>query len=615
MIVLFAFLILLFHLIILLSYTFSISFENLSGKDTMATLSKKLSILFKEACYEAYPSLKDQPIQFELVQSTQEKFGHYQWNTALKLSKILSQNPRQIAETVIKCLKENEMIETLEIAGPGFINITLKNVFLSQRLNTALRSPQLGIEKPLKKERIIIDFSSPNTAKEMHVGHLRSTIIGDCLARVFEFLGHDVIRVNHIGDWGTAFGMLIAYIKQVCPEAIQGKKATNLQQLVAWYKDSKKLFDENPDFKKTAQLEVVALQGGDPAALKAWEIICAISRKAYQEIYDLLDINISEKGESFYNPMLAHVVADLESKGLVENSNGAKCIYLDGFLNREGEPLPLMIQKSDGGYNYDTTDMAAIRYRIQTEKGTHLIYVTDAGQATHFAMIFKAAEKAGYLDKEKVRVDHVPFGMVLGPDGKKFRTRSGETERLIDLLQTAIQKAEEILVERAPEMEIQERKKLAFALGIGAIKYADLSCHRTGDYTFSYERMLRFEGNTAAFIMYSYVRIAGIKRKIQADMEAVFKDSAIQLIHPSEIALGLHLLQFEEALNQLADDLLPNRLTDYLFVLAEKFNAFFRDCRVEGTPEEGSRLLLCEASARFLKQGLEILGLRTVERM
>jgi arginyl-tRNA synthetase len=581
----------------------------------MATIAKQLAGLFKEAAYRAYPVLAQETIPFELVQSTQEKFGHYQWNTALKLAKTLGLAPRQIAEQVASSIVENDLIEKVEIAGPGFINITLNSRFLAKRLDEALKDPHLGIEKPDNKQRVIIDFSSPNTAKEMHVGHLRSTILGDCLARVFEYLGHDVLRLNHIGDWGTAFGMLIAHMKKTAPKVIEGQQKTDLSHLVNWYKESKKLFDEDPDFKKTAQQEVVALQGGDPAALKAWGIICEISRKAYQEIYDLLDIRIQERGESFYNPLLPDIIADLESKGLIDISDGAKCVYVEGFLNREGQPLPLMVQKSDGGYNYDTTDMAAIRQRIEEEKGTHLIYVTDAGQATHFAMVFKAAEKAGYLDPKTVKVDHVPFGLVLGPDGKKFRTRSGETEKLIDLLTTAIDKAGTILNERSPDILPDEKKELAYALGIGAVKYADLSCHRTSDYTFSYERMLRFEGNTAAFIMYSYVRIAGIKRKVKADIESLKKTGHIELQHPSEVALSLHLLRFEEALDQTAKDLLPNKLTDYLYTLAEKFNGFFRDCRVEGSEEETARLLLCEAAARTLRQGMELLGLHPVEKM
>lgn len=581
----------------------------------MQMIPQLLSARFHEALKTAYPDAFDEGTEMEVVQATQEKFGHYQFNSAMKLAKVMQKSPRQIAEDILKHIRKDDFISELSIAGPGFINVTIQSKALEARLNTLLKQADLGAGNPGQGQRVIIDFSSPNTAKEMHVGHLRSTIIGDSLANLFEFLGYDVLRLNHIGDWGTAFGMLIAYMKEQAPQVISGKENTDLTHLVAWYKAAKQKFDEQPEFKKKSQLEVVNLQSGDPEALKAWTIICDISRKAYQEIYDLLGIRLTERGESFYNPVLPDVVADLEAKGLVTISDGAKCIFLEGFTNRDGEPLPLMIQKSDGGFNYDTTDMAAIRQRIREEKGDRLIYVTDAGQGTHFAMIFKAAEKAGYLDPSKVRVDHVPFGLVLGGDGKKFKTRSGDTEKLLDLITHAIDKADEILQERSPEMDREERHQLAKALGIGAIKYADLSCHRLSDYTFSYERMLRFEGNTAAYLMYSYVRVAGIKRKVKANIDAVLISSHIHLEHPSEVSLGLHLARFPEALDAVSRELLPNRLTDYLYTLAEKFNAFFRDCRVEGTVQESSRLLLCEASARVLKRGLEILGVHPVERM
>jgi arginyl-tRNA synthetase len=584
----------------------------------MKSLISILYSKFQQAAEVAFPELLSQGVVIptEVTASTQEKFGHYQYNTAMKLTKWLKLPPRQIAEKIVASLDRRDgIIDKLEIAGPGFINVTLNPIFLSQETDILLRDSHLGIDLPLMTQRIIIDFSSPNVAKEMHVGHLRSTIIGDCLARLFEFLGYDVIRHNHIGDWGTAFGMLIAYMKDEVPRVLKGEEKTDLTHLVTWYKASKKRFDEDPNFKRRAQLEVVALQQGQASTRHAWELICEISRKAYQEIYDLLNVRLVERGESYYNPYLAEIVADLENKGLVQLSQGAKCIFLEGFQNRDGEPLPLMVQKSDGGYNYDTTDMATIYHRINIERGDRLIYVTDAGQATHFQMIFKAAEKAGYFDPDKVRVDHVPFGLVLGSDGKKFRTRSGETERLIDLLQAAIDYANQILQERNPEMEEEERQRLAQALGLGAIKYADLSNHRMSDYTFSYDRMLRFEGNTAAFLMYAYVRVAGIKRKVNIDPYALLESTHIHLVHPSEIDLGLHLLRFQEALHLVANDLLPNRLTDYLYLLAEKFNAFFRDCRVEGSPQQNERLLLCEATARVLKQGLHILGVETVERM
>jgi len=571
------------------------------------TLKQQILNVFTEAFTQAFPQLNVSSHPIEITPSTNERFGHYQCNSAMKLTKLLQVPPRDISSKVLDIVAKDKTFAKVEIAGPGFINITLSAEFLSERLQAM--DPQ---KKPsLMNDRVVIDFSSPNVAKEMHVGHLRSTIIGDAIARLLEYLGDDVLRLNHIGDWGTAFGMLIAYIKRFEPSIITHQKEVDLTTLVQFYKNSKKLFDEDAEFKKTSQLEVVNLQQGEEQAKRAWLVICEISRKAYQEIYDLLDIKLEERGESFYNDQLADVVAELEKKKLIEISDGAKCLFLDGFVNREGERLPFMLQKSDGGYNYASTDMAAIRHRIQDEKASRLIYVTDAGQATHFAMLFAAAQKAGYLDPSKVRADHVPFGLVLGPDGKKFKTRSGETERLIDLLTAAIDKAEQILRERNDDYTEQEIKEIAHVLGVNAVKYSDLVCNRTGDYTFSYDRMLRFEGNTAAFLMYSFVRIQGIKRKIQGQPTL----DPIKLEHLSEINLGLHLAQFDETLLGIADDLLMNRLCEYLFNLAEKFNAFFRDCRVEGVPEQAQRLSLCELTAKVIKQGMTILGLKTVTRM
>ncbi len=567
-----------------------------------------LYAIFAQATKKAFGDL---PGEIELVRSTQSSFGHYQFNSAMKLSKELKMAPRQIAEKIVADCEKGDCIEKLEVAGPGFINIWLKSSFLENELARMQTEPRFGIHAP-EHQKIVIDFSSPNTAKEMHVGHLRSTIIGDTLARLFEFLGADVVRLNHLGDWGTAFGMLIAYIKQYVPQGIQN---VTLIDLVGYYKAGKKLFDEDANFKKAAQLQVVALQSGNKEAVELWEAICTISQNAYQEIYDLLGVRLIERGESFYNPMLAEVVLELEQKGLVTISEGAKCIYLEGFQNREGEPLPLMIQKSDGGYNYDTTDMAAMRHRIMDEKADRIIIVTDAGQATHFQMIYAASVKAGYLDPKKVRFDHVPFGVVLGADGKKFRTRSGETERLIDLITAAVVKAEAILKEKNPDWPEDEQKKVAHALGINAIKYSDLVCHRISDYLFSYDKMLRFEGNTAAFVMYSYVRVQGIIRKVGIDPKSLYATGKISLEHPSEVALALHLARFSETLDQMAEDLLPNRLTEYLYILAETFNHFFRDCRVEGSSEQTSRLLLTDLTGRTLKQGLDLLGLVTVDKM
>lgn len=542
-----------------------------------------------------------------------EEFGHYQCNNALKLSKVLKQNPRAIAQKIIDHFPQN-FCSKIEIAGPGFINFTLAPAFLSKQLQRQLEDKFLGAPVPEKREKIIVEFSSPNVAKELHVGHIRSTIIGDCLARLFEFLDQDVLRLNHIGDWGTQFGMLITYMKVHQPEVLQGKVQTDLASLMQWYRAAKKEFDADPDFKLRSQQQVVALQAGDKEALHAWKLICEISRKGFQEIYHLLDVRLIERGESFYNPYLKNVVDELAQKNLVVISDGAKCVYLEGFKNREGEDLPLIVQKGDGGYNYATTDLAALRHRIFVEKADRIIYVVDIGQSLHFQMIFATAKKAGWLDS-RVHLDHVAFGLVLGADGKKFKTRSGETEKLIDLLLEGIEKAREIIKERQPEIEEQELGKLAKVMGINAIKYADLSSLRTKDYTFSYEKMLRFEGNTATFLLYSFVRINGIKRKMNANIEKVMQEAQIEVAHPSEIRLGLHLLRFGEIIEMITRDLLPNRLTDYLYELAEKFNVFFRDCQVVGSEEESSRLVLCELTARVLKQGFDILGLKVVERM
>lgn len=582
-------------------------------KTILERLEQKVHVALQSIYGEALAQQTDL-LKPDIAISKQEQFGHYQCNNPLKLSKALGKNPREIAQSLVSSITDG-MFQKVDIAGPGFINFSLSSLFLSHEIEQLLKDPHYGVPFPKHKQRIVVDFSQPNIAKELHVGHLRSTIIGDAIARLFEFLGHDVLRLNHIGDWGTQFGMLIAYLKENEPDVLTGKKKVGLSELMDWYRKSKKRFDEDPDFKKRAQSQVVLLQGGDEASLEAWAMICDISRIGFEEIYRLLDVKLIERGESFYNPFLPEVVADLEKRGVAVVSNGAKCVFLEGFITREGEPLPLIIQKSDGGYNYATTDMAALRHRIEVEKADRIIIVTDAGQKLHFEMVTKAAEKAGYLDPKKVRFDHVPFGVVLTPDGKKFKTRSGETLKLIDLIQEAIDKAKEVFKARLPEASEEEIEQYATVLGVDALKYADLSSHRIKDYVFSYDRMLRFEGNTAPFLLYAYVRIQGIKRKVGKDINEVIKNGKIQLQHPTEISLAVHVRRFGEVLEKVADDLLPNQLCEYLYELAEKFHAFFRDCRVEGSEFEDSRLLLCEATGRILKKGLEILGLKTLEKM
>jgi len=591
----------------------------------------------------------------DLSQSTQPQFGHYQCNNAMRIAKKIKKAPREVANLIVESINQENLsniIEKIEIAGPGFINIWISLDKIAQDLDEMLMSEKFGIHlEAFEKQKIVVDFSSPNTAKEMHVGHLRSTIIGDSLCRILEYVGHDVLSSNHIGVWGTAFGMLIAYIQQFIKIDNLNSNTIELSDLVTWYKNSKIEFDTDVNFKKQAQEAVVKLQRGDPQVLQLWQLICHISSIAYHKIYDLLDIQIIDRGESYYNTLLAGLVAELENKGLIALSEGAKCIYLEGFTNREGEPLPFMVQKADGGYNYSTTDLAALKHRVLEEKADRLIYVVDAGQAVHLKMLFAAAQKAGYYDPAKVRCEHVAFGVVLGSDGKKFKTRSGETVRLIDLLETAIERARSILIERqkisssrssssvsassisADNLENLDNldnlnnlnnliEEIAHILGTNAVKYADLSCNRIHDYVFSLDRMLRFEGNTAAFLMYAYVRIASIKRKIAKSaslnstvLDEQLKQSCIRLVHPSEIALGLALRQFPEIIECVVEDLYPNKLCEYLYGVAEHFNAFFRDCRVEGDTQQDQRLKLCELTAQILKTGLELLGLKLVERM
>lgn len=577
---------------------------------TFRNINDSLHDLFKDAAKKCF-NIDD---SIEITQSTKDHFGDYQCNSALKMSKELGLPPRAIAEKLIAHLDNSlGMVKHCEIAGPGFINIHLQESFLEKEITLTLGDDRLGVPTPDQKKRIVCEFSSPNVAKEMHVGHLRSTIIGDALARLLEFLGHDVLRLNHIGNWGTQFGMLITYLKRFQPEVIDDASEQALETLMSWYKAAKVKFDEDPSFKKQSQEEVVRLQSGDPIARKAWSQICEISRRSFQEIYERLDICLTERGESYYNDMLPVVIRDFEEKGLCQIDDGAKVVFLSGFINKEGEPLPLIIQKSDGGYNYATTDLAGFKQRVQIEKAERIIIVTDAGQALHFQMVYQAALKVGYIDPRKTRFDHVPFGVVLAPNGKKFKTREGETEKLSDLIDEAVRRAKEALLERDPKAEDLDER--AAIIGTGSIKYADLSGNRVKDYTFSYDRMLQFEGNTASFILYAYVRIQSIKRNIDVDLKTLLSTPKIELTHPSEIALALHLRRFGEALSAMDEELLPNRLTDYLFALAEKFHAFFRDCHVMGSEHQNSRLLLCELTGRILAKGLQILGIKTVEKM
>ncbi|MFM6357983.1 MAG: arginine--tRNA ligase [Planktothrix sp.] len=555
-----------------------------------------------------------------VVEATNPKFGDYQCNVAMSLTKPLKSNPRAIATQIINHLSLDEICEPPEIAGPGFINLRLKTDYLKTQLQKMLGDERLNIPQVNPPQRMIVDFSSPNIAKEMHVGHLRSTIIGDCIARILEFQGHDVLRLNHVGDWGTQFGMLITYLKEVYPDALTTANALDLGDLVEFYRQAKVRFDQDETFKETARQEVVKLQAGAEDSRRAWQLLCEQSRQEFQLIYDDLDIQLTERGESFYNPFLPAIIEELDKIGLLVEDQGAKCVFLQGFTNKDGEPLPLIVQKTDGGYNYATTDLAALRHRIETEKATRIIYVTDAGQSNHFMQVWQVAKRAGWIP-ENVELVHVPFGVVKGEDGKKLKTRSGETVRLRELLDEAINHAQTDLETRLKAEERTETEAfidhVAQVVGLSAVKYADLSQNRTSDYIFSFDKMLSLQGNTAPYLLYAYVRIQGISRKGNIDWQQLGTDIKIVLEAEAESILAKHLLQLQDVLAEVAHDLFPNRLCQYLFELSQKFNQFYEQCSVMKAeePQRTSRIALCDLTARTLKLGLSLLGIPVLERM
>ena len=614
---------------------------------------------FPEAFAAALASGK--PLDGALGPASKPEFGDFQANGALALAKPLGQPPRKIAEAIVAQLAADPAFqaefEAPQIAGPGFINLTLRPERLAAEVQRRLGDPRLGVPSvgadPQAAQGlgefgvgepeggaaamgvadggaaaltpVIVDFSSPNIAKEMHVGHLRSTIIGDSLARVLEFRGHPVLRLNHVGDWGTQFGMLITHLKQVAPEALDKADAVDLGDLVAFYRQAKQRFDSDEVFQTTSRDEVVKLQGGDPTSRKAWTLLCDQSRREFQLLYDRLDIRLSERGESFYNPYLEAVVADLEAAGLLVVDDGARCVFLEGLQGKDGKPLPVIVQKSDGGFNYATTDLAAIRYRFRAapegDGARRVIYVTDAGQANHFAGVFQVARRAGWIPAGG-RLEHVPFGLVQGEDGKKLKTRSGDTVRLKDLLDEAVERAEADLRRRLQEEGRSEDEAfishVATTVGLAAVKYADLSQNRITNYQFSFDRMLALSGNTAPYLLYAVVRIAGIARKGgDLDSGGVDDTAELQFSEPQEWALVRQLLQFDAVIAEVEEELLPNRLCSYLFELSQVFNRFYDQVPVlkADGPARRSRLALCRLSADTLKLGLGLLGIPSLERM
>ena len=596
-------------------------------------LNKQVKIALERAFPEEYSSALESgiPLDPQLCTASKPEFGDFQINGALGLAKIIKTQPRLIAQAIIdELIKDNDFLDLCEkpiIAGPGFINLTIKTVHLISEIKNRLKDKRLGIpeiKKPTNSSHtppIIVDFSSPNIAKEMHVGHLRSTIIGDSLARILEFRGHKVIRLNHVGDWGTQFGMLIAHLKNIAPEALSQQNAIDLGDLVIFYKEAKKKFDNDSHFQITSREEVVKLQNGDQQSLKAWELLCDQSRKEFQKIYNRLDIKLTERGESFYNPYLKSVIEDLLATGLLVTDDGAKCVFLEGIIGKNGKPLPLIVQKSDGGFNYATTDLAAIRYRFNSPpKGDgafHLIYVTDSGQADHFNGVFQVAERANWIPKTCI-VQHVPFGLVQGEDGKKLKTRSGETVRLKDLIDESVNRAQSDLERRLQAENRHENKSfikhVSNVIGIASIKYADLSQNRVTNYQFSFDRMLALQGNTAPYLLYALVRIAGIARK-GGDLNSI--TNKLEFKQAYEINLIKQLLKFDGVIIEVEKELLPNRLCGYLFELSQIFNRFYDQVPIlkASEPSRASRLALCSITADTLKLGMSLLGIPTLERM
>ncbi|EAA9690851.1 arginine--tRNA ligase [Salmonella enterica] len=551
----------------------------------------------------------------QVRQSAKVQFGDYQANGMMAVAKKLGMAPRQLAEQVLTHLDLSGIASKVEIAGPGFINIFLDPAFLAEQVQQALASDRLGVSQPAR-QTIVVDYSAPNVAKEMHVGHLRSTIIGDAAVRTLEFLGHHVIRANHVGDWGTQFGMLIAWLEKQQQENA-GEMA--LADLEGFYRDAKKHYDEDEGFAERARNYVVKLQSGDAYFRKMWRKLVDITMTQNQITYDRLNVTLTRDdvmGESLYNPMLPGIVADLKAKGLAVESEGATVVFLDEFKNKEGDPMGVIIQKKDGGYLYTTTDIACAKYRYETLHADRVLYYIDSRQHQHLMQAWTIVRKAGYVP-DSVPLEHHMFGMMLGKDGKPFKTRAGGTVKLADLLDEALERARRLVAEKNPDMPADELEKLANAVGIGAVKYADLSKNRTTDYIFDWDNMLAFEGNTAPYMQYAYTRVLSVFRKADIDEQALARAPVI-ISEDREAQLAARLLQFEETLTVVAREGTPHVMCAYLYDVAGLFSGFYEHCPIlsaENDAVRNSRLKLAQLTAKTLKLGLDTLGIETVERM
>jgi len=583
----------------------------------MKQLQSQVSLFFRSAIEKVLTPIGATIPDISLVPA-KPQFGDYQCNNAMGLFKqygsVLNvKNPKEMAEKIHDALATSDgtksVFDSIIVAPAGFITVKLSTKWITDELKK-VGSNGVKYTDPNPK-RVAVDFSSPNIAKEMHVGHMRSTILGETICRVLESSGHTVSRINHLGDWGTQFGMLIEYIKEEYPDFLE--KTPEIGDLEIFYKAAKKRFDADPDFKLRAQRQVVALQSGEPFARNAWKILCEISLASFHQIYDRIGVTIEERGESFYNEMIPGVVEKLTQLGLVKESEGAKCIFTSI------DDVPLMAVKSDGGYGYDSTDLAAINHRLFDLKSDWLVYLTDLGQENHFHKLFDAAKQANWHVPGKTRLDHVGFGMVLGEDGKRFRTRSSETVKLKDLLDEAASRSEADLRERFSGSENPKSdewfKMAAETIGIGAVRYFDMRSNRTTNYLFSYDKMLDPKGNTAVYLLYAYARICSIIRQSKVDIADLNAEKELVLTADQERALALELLKFPDMVNSVLNDLYPHKLTDYMWELSNKFTAFYMECRVVDSPEMRSRLILCKLTKDVLAQCFFFLGIKPLESM
>ena len=539
-----------------------------------------------------------------------------QVNVALALAKRLGKNPREVAEQIARSVDVVGVCRSVEVAGPGFLNITFDDAFLGEKLREMASGESLGLRQAAVTETVVVDYSAPNVAKEMHVGHLRSTIIGDALVRMLTAVGHRVVRENHIGDWGTPFGMLIEHLVDLGEAG--ASRELSVGDLDAFYKEARKKFDASEQFQDRARKRVVALQAGDADTLRLWNLLVAESARYFAQVYEKLDVLLQHsdlRGESTYNHLLAAVVERLRAAGLLQQDDEAEVVFPPGFTNRENQPLPLIIRKKDGGYNYATSDLACVIDRVENIGATLLVYVVGAPQAQHLAMVESVATSAGWL-KPPARMEHVAFGSVLGSDRKMLRSRSGDAVKLVELLDEAVQRAEASIREKNPELDPAVRSVVAHQIGIGAVKYSDLSNDRVKDYVFDWERMLSFDGNTAPYLQYAHARICSIFRKAGEKRSAV-RDVRPLVAHQAERALALSLLQFDTVVHDAIDRFSPHRLCTYLYELSSRYTAFYEHCPVlkaDGDVRQ-SRLALCDLTARVLEHGLGMLGIGAPEQM